>query len=564
MPETKTQDSFFSLSDETKETLKIWGLYLLTGGASLVLGLLSFGGMYAVWPLLIPSLVSFFLCVVYEAEIYVQNLTRAFQKITQPDYFERQLPNYYFLRYFEETLENADCIQFFKDYDQALNQEEDTQAFKDIFAEYIEATSDEDLDDKVLYRFLHQKNSDSGTSIHEDYLNSKERRVWLIPFLKAFSILTAFAMTLGTIYLLAEACTIIPWLAAIPATVAPMIILPLALVGGLAYGLLTFNAITNFMANDTFMDWYRRIRRGFQKDGFTLKNGLMLLSTGVLFSLALVLTLCTAGTWLTIAREVKPLFSWMQHLPKVIMHVINPIIMWISSFSFNIENTSGTLHGLFSEEKDPHAKSWWEKTKNAAGKTYEQLKKETWGQRLNPFRPITHIILFFRNVLFAGHLASVGATADRIPGVDKKWSFGIGFGLEWGEDHDYFYGHDHPTDSFSRARADLGESQGHCHGEDIPFKMLKAIAYPFFYASAMWDEYWGGEYNPVSFEESWERQHGPFFEEHATDSTCGPNCSHTQFPTYQHRAPTGATQQADAKTFFEDPSMCGDCAENRL
>lgn len=52
----------------------------LTIGASLILGFLSFGGMYALYPILPLAFAAFGLSVAYEGEVYLQNIKGAFKK----------------------------------------------------------------------------------------------------------------------------------------------------------------------------------------------------------------------------------------------------------------------------------------------------------------------------------------------------------------------------------------------------------------------------------------------------------------------------------------------------
>ena len=53
----------------------------LTVGASLILGFLSFGGMFASIPVLPLAFAAFGLSVSYEGEVYLQNIKGSFQKI---------------------------------------------------------------------------------------------------------------------------------------------------------------------------------------------------------------------------------------------------------------------------------------------------------------------------------------------------------------------------------------------------------------------------------------------------------------------------------------------------
>jgi len=500
----------------------------LSTGASLILGLLSFGGMYALWPALIPAARGFALSVVYEFEIYSQNLTRAFEKLLSNDYFEKQLPKYYLKQYFQTKSTQPKQLSFFTQYEKALRMNDTVTLgyLEDIFDEQINAGDTYTKSNLIyakyvkprsLHTFLHACGTDGTPSIHEEYKNSARWRKIYIPALKAFALLTMLSMSLGTSYLLVEFFSLVPWLAAMPA-VLPIIIVPLSLLGGVAYGLLTFNAVTNLMANNTVFNWVQKIRNG----GWSLSNIGMAATAGLLFVLALTLTICTAGTWWTIAQQVRPLFGWMRRMPSAIMGVVNPIIMWFSSLSFNIENTSGTLHEFFPENdsNDPRntKPSLWEHIKTACSNTAKHLwEKENVLQWLNPFRPILLAVLSLRYVLFTGHLLSIGVTADRIPKLSQYVSSFLGGLSEGFEDWDYFFGeHTHPNALHALLHDRLSESQGHNHDKDLPSKLVELLAQPLYYASAHWNAYFStfnhDKTTHTTYEASETRQREPFFE----------------------------------------------------
>ncbi|MDF1684282.1 MAG: hypothetical protein P1U36_06450 [Legionellaceae bacterium] len=601
MPTTLTRDNDESRPEQTSINYRRYLILALSTGASLILGLLSFGGMFALWPALIPAASGFALSVVYEFEIYSQNLTRAFEKLFSANYFEKQLPRYYLLHYFQtESLDPKRGI-FFKKYEQALrenklerlpelekreaiknakntydaacqeayredlNQDEQRKAFKNmndtkavlddlkkldkldkleqLFDKQINAGDTytasnskpaKQAEEKQLHDFLHNSRDDGPPSIYEEYKKSEARRRIYIPALKIFALLTTLSMSLGTSYLLVEFFSLVPWLAAMPA-VLPVIIVPLSVLGGIAYGLLTYNAVTNLMANDTVFSWARKIRNNFNSDSSKLSKITMPATAGLLFALAMTLTICTAGTWWTIAQQVRPLFGWMRRIPTFFMAVINPVIMWFSSLAFNIENTSGTLHELFPEHdsNDPidNSPSRWEEIKTAFSNTAKHLwEKENVAQWVNPFRPALYFVLSLRYMLFAGHLFSIGVTADRIPKLSQYVSSCLGGLSEGFEDWDYFFGeHEHPKTLHALLQARLGESQGHNHDQDLPTKLVAFCARPFYHAAAHWDAYFStfnhDKETHITYETSWGKLHDAFIpkDESTACSCCPPN-----------------------------------------
>lgn len=89
-------------------------LILLTAGASIILGFLSFSGMYALYPLLGLAFATFALSVAYEGEIYLQNIKGALTKLFKSDYLEHRMAKEYLLDHFPDNTEEEECPQFSK------------------------------------------------------------------------------------------------------------------------------------------------------------------------------------------------------------------------------------------------------------------------------------------------------------------------------------------------------------------------------------------------------------------------------------------------------------------
>ena len=93
------------------------------GGASLYLGLLSLGGMYALIPSVSIAIASLVLSVAYEGEIYKQNLSNALNKLTKPKSLTRRVTRTYLKELFDAFPEmvrpdptKPPYPQFFNDY----------------------------------------------------------------------------------------------------------------------------------------------------------------------------------------------------------------------------------------------------------------------------------------------------------------------------------------------------------------------------------------------------------------------------------------------------------------
>ncbi|MDI9819054.1 MULTISPECIES: hypothetical protein [unclassified Legionella] len=494
-------------------------LFLLTIGASLILGFLSFAGMFVLWPILPLALGSFVLSVAYEGEIYLQNIKGALNKL----FFKREYLKHYLAKEFLKTqfpdVEEADCPQFFKDYLkqlELLHQFGHKRLDKASLArkKKIEKT----LRDMNKWFALHLF-ADKDESRLTDY--ERELRTWLannqqgewqaklqkhrlgFHAVKAFSVLAATFMGLGTTYLLLETFAAIPLLAAIPFALLPAFIVPMAIIAGAAYGFLTYNAITDMINNNTLGRWYNKLRESLTQKP-TLRSVLFTATALLLVALAVALTVCTAGTWWTIAKHTKPLFSWMSKIPGFITGGIT-LFTGTSALAFNLQNTSESLEMV---EQATESKPLEVVKKNTQVKpgVFERLReKENWLQIINPARLLLKLTFMpLRILLFLGHLISIGVTADRVPGIPEILSALLGIISEGFEDMHYFFGHKHhhehghdkqSPDSVEERKQHrqhllnehLSSEHGHDHSADIPTRLLKVIFSPLFALAAFWD-----------------------------------------------------------------------------
>lgn len=369
-------------------------LLLLATGASLILGLLSFGGMFVLFPTLTVAGMALTLSVAYEGEIYLQNISGALKKLFfKSDYLQNHLAKEFLLEKFPDT--SKPCPQFFKDYEAQLHllhefghkrlSKEDAARKK-----LIEKTLS-DMEKWFATQLFpkagdHREFSDYEQDLH-DWLvkNGQDEQIELLEQrratyngVKIFSLLAGFFMGYGTTYLLVEAFEVIPFLAAIPAASLPMLIVPMAIIAGSAYGFLTFNAVTDMINNDTVRKWYHKIKRNVHEEGFTPRNMFITATALLLLSLTLALTACTAGTWWTVAQNTRPLFAWMGNVPSYVMGFLNPLITSMSALVFNMENTSESLEMIeeITESKFPRNTYLLENFPNIKDKDCPQFFKD--------------------------------------------------------------------------------------------------------------------------------------------------------------------------------------------
>ena len=331
------------------------------------------------------------------------------------------------------------------------------------------------------------------------------------------SALSGLVMGIGTTYLIMESIAAIPWLAALPLGLFPPMIGPLALIAGIAYGLLIYNSLTDILLDNPFKKFMDRVRANSQN--ITFKKGLILALTFVLFLVTVFLAICAAGTWLTVFHKTKPLFTWISHIPNVLLNVIIPILIGISMLPFSIQSITNTLENLegnptvdamvaalnpanwraptwrfprtFAEASAAASDAVWKKwVPDFLGVTGEEFANETPMQRRNPYRILYR--LFFeplRALIFIGHLISAGATSDQIEGVPVIVSFILNFLFECAEDWDWIWGREHvdnlSTVDLLKERAQ--KTDDHNHDKNIPMRILNFVFEPVLKRAAQWD-----------------------------------------------------------------------------
>ena len=324
-------------------------------------------------------------------------------------------------------------------------------------------------------------------------------------------------MGIGTTYLIMEAVSV-TWLALIPLSLFPPVIAPLALLAGVAYGLLIYNSLTDIFLDNPIRKFVERVR-ALSTQEMTFKRGLILGLSLALFVVTLFLTICTAGTWLTVFHKTKPLFTWLAVIPNVLLNIVIPILIGISVLPFSLQSVANTLDGLEVNPNldtainslDPRnwrlpngrlpsswaeasewmsARIWEQWVPKFLGITKEEFELETDMQRRNPYRIIYR--MFFeplRDFIFVGHLASAGATSDQIEGVPVWVSFVLNFLFEWAEDWDWIWGRPHVDDfdTVDLLKERAQNSDDHNHDKNIPILLLKTLFEPILQRAAKWD-----------------------------------------------------------------------------
>ncbi len=241
----------------TKKFAKKFLLTLLTGGSSLLMGFLSFTGMLALSPFLPFALASFALSIAYEGEIFFQNTKEAFKKLTKPFYWQQQLARQFLLAHFPKE---APFPTFFNDYATMLQQPNpSSKTLSDMekwFAKILfEPNHSSTPYAKELDHWLHMHKPE----IVNDYRHQLTALSHQFYYLKLFSLVASLFMTFGSTYLLMDAFSAIPILATLSTPALAIIILPIAVIAGAAYGLQIYNSITDMAYNKTIATWSAKI-----------------------------------------------------------------------------------------------------------------------------------------------------------------------------------------------------------------------------------------------------------------------------------------------------------------
>lgn len=493
----------------TPKKIAYWlSVGLLTVGASLILGFLSFSGMIAFLPILPLAIGAFVLSVIYEGQIYKQNIQGALTKLFKNNYLKHFLTDKFLSAHFPEDVNAPDSPEFFKDYSNVLK----ALAFKnpdELPAERKKRKKQlrktlKDMNNFLMQQLFEDTAATTETNdalrtyreqlqrwLNEDNRKKTWQRLLLTRriqshFAKAFALVAGSFMGLSSAYLIVEAGMALPFLVAIPFTFWPIFVVPMSVIAGVAYGFLIYNTVIDMINNETILNWLKTVRSYF-KDGLSVRGVVLTLTAFTLVTLAIALTICTAGTWWTIAKNSKPLFNWMGKIPVFILKYVNPGIDAIATSIFTIENISESLKFLNKLPKlikisIQETKASWSNTKT----------QENWIQILNPFRVLLNLVTIpTKFILFLGHIISMALTSDQTPGIPQEVAITAAAVCEGVEDLHYFISHPHHQhqhfDNKSLLKKYSAFHGGHSHANDLPTRILRIIALPLFLLTSVWD-----------------------------------------------------------------------------
>lgn len=445
---------------------------ILTIGASLWLGLLSFSGMFVLIPSVGLALSAFVLSVLYDGEIYQKNINNALNKLFNNDLIAEKIG--------EEAVRELQACEFLEEYRTAT----DPERLKKMHI--------------WLGRLLLAKKSSTLVKIEANH-NWEQRALELSSRNRAligFSALAAVLMIFGTTYLLLEAISVVTFITIAPA-ILPYIVLPIAVISGIAYGFLTYNSSSDFLLDTSLSDWWGKFKTQLSSNPFYV------IGASLILLLNLALTLCTAGTWWTVINQQRSVWPWLQNISTRAMQWLTTAVIGVSTLGFNLRNTIETI-----KEMSPH-----EHSDTTCSSAHDEHPVEAVSIDPAPvFNPILLLLKItytpVRVLMFLGHLISIGVTGDRMPGMSAIFSALLGIISEAFEDAHYFFDIRH---FFKNLRHTFGlnnddhheHTHEHHHGHehsDLPNQILQMILSPVVALAALWN--WGFDRSP---ETSWAR-----------------------------------------------------------
>lgn len=466
----------------------------LTLGAVLLLGLLSFTGMYVLYPILGLAIATFALSIFYEAEIYQQNITQALDKLLDKNILIQSLGKQALLELHPLLNNDYRANSFLQDYYTLLNLPKKTSGDRERlkkmerwFGQQLlklkdesKLTKPEKIQSEQAKSILNKELQDVDWPTRYDSLRFYNRALII------FSIIAATLMSIGTIYLLLDTLSVLTFFSIAP-SLAPFIIIPLAMIAGIAYGFLTYNSLSEFIFKSEMFDWIKETFQKFSKaETYQDPKNLLLAGFGLfVIALNIGLTICTAGTWWTIMNQSRPVWGIMKNAGIQILQKLTPIVISISTLGFNGQNTIQTIKQLA-----PHQH------------THDHSKSEP--KKPAPFNPFDYLlkILYFpfRLLMFMGHLVSISVTSDQMPGVPQFLAAFFAFVSEFLEDGHYFLDMEEIKSILGITTDECDDHEdGHKHS-DIPNYLLQLIFSPVFLSAAAYDYFINQDpENPMDF-----------------------------------------------------------------
>jgi hypothetical protein len=521
---------------------------LLTVGASLVLGLLSFAGFYAIFPYVPFAITSFFLATIYEAQIFDQNITDVLNKLSAKDYFKQLRSNrlldalnekfgtalqekHSFFKEYEELQEYIHKLEHRKQHDKTQKAALKTSRKRLVLLQryfmqtIFDPQEENTLEAKALREFLNTLEKDEtfpDIDCPDNLMLEAQQKEKLLRLGKYFSRISGLFIAVGTAALLFESIPMISFIT-LSAAAMPYVVIPLAIFAGLSYYYLTCNSTFDMITDDTMQKWYREVKESVKKSSIG-KSIALIISSLLVLGMGVSLSVFVGGSWWTAVKQSPQLRQALGKSVHLITAVFTAFFGFLAQLVFavvNIKETWDNFLGLFSGIKaknflgallEVSTQLFITPFKVLGLRIQHAFHHESAYQFFNPFRLIVNVIETpLRIIGFLAHVSSVGATADRVPGIPNIIAAMLAALEELLEDAHYFTGHSAETHEENEEHClhSDDEHAGHDHSSDIPTKLIKAALSPLYALSSAW--HWSTSHltkAPVTFKHALCKQWG--------------------------------------------------------
>ncbi len=546
---------------------------VLTLGASLTLGLLSFGGFYAIIPSIRLGLSSFSLATLYEGEIYNRNIKDALEKLLKPNYFNQKqaievvdrilalnliknLPSSIketlsaienkkkLTKQDKKILQAISIISEMPEIDKAKQLQENVDELKvkyniknlpAFFNDYksledkcnkhshslagIKAKNKARKKLKLMQRFFAKALFNESLST-DDYADKLSTYLFTIDNGKFQKhIIDQTKSKLGYIKaglyfsILSAALFSIGSVYLILETLTTLTFITLSLPTILSLSALC-GAAYGFLTYNALTDliWNDTLTKWLDEIKSDINEGniLKVIASTILIVLAVTLTAFTFGTWVTIAKHSKNLPDILKKIPAFISRVLIPLIISIATLGFTLENTKKSL-----DEISTKIGKWW----RAKGSLLTKIKKIFVSDNnkiderpiYQKYNPFNAIIYVLETPLrIIGFILHIASIGVTTDRVDGV-SKPISAGLSMLSEgfEDHHY---------FFGEDDSKEHAGHNHSNDIPTKIIKFALIPFYTLSVFYHSGFSQiTTNKVAFKDAWRQRFSP----NEIDDVCG-------------------------------------------
>lgn len=493
-----------------------------TFGATALVAILSFSGMFFLSSNIAISLGSCILAVLLEGEVYKQNILKGMGMLLHIGTYIRRnnyvktlkklshdeskrndsplLADYYALLQYQSELQHAHKLN--KNQKAELEKTENSIAeIEELFIRYLQGELDEsypDTENLIGSIFT----SDHEKIQLQNELDNKIKRektlLWLtmpVTFVGGALAVLVTASELSATFL-TFGLTLTPVLLAAA-------VWPIAIVAAVGFMIMIYKTFVDIIHNQVLQKRWKSFKKLFSEEKSTVSKVMYVVGICFLTALALVATIATAGTWWSAAKSGLALLPFLKNMANTLKTVLISIgmsLLGIAMFAFDYVNNLESFQILTTklsrdnvplderdalEQMSPIKKMFTIFRYNFQHAVNEWIKKP-WGIMLNPFAWINLIIgTTFRAALFVGHCISIGVTSDRLGDLNAAIPATIASLQEVTTDLPYQpktekHGHHH-----------LHDDHHDHHHPDLASYFLNVVLFPTKFMSALWNSAFG-------------------------------------------------------------------------